>query len=544
MNNSKRIILETIKQRLLSEGLSDVLYHFTSLSNGFKICQTDTIYLQSAYSKDSDNYDNKRKFYLSCTRLFNGNFGYSSKFSQGGVRIKLDGNKLKQRFKGKSINYWNGLMDKYYYYQHFPKNNDELNDSIRYDLARFLKNHPNANENDIRNFITHNFNQSAQKHVDNESEDRLLSYEPYIPNIHEYILSIDVLIPNLMKDEALKKMAASFAFKTPLHNYIKIFDSAEEFNRLNGKPINTDDLGWFDDYYNPDERYGSNLKTKTALKAIIMFIAYADHNFDGKKFGSKVSEILHKYDLTHYSKEIGKIANEKLHYYSLQQIFEELDSVRRDLSDYPNQDNSKVLKLLTDYLLSIGAKNFREGYRIKEQMINDYYGKGEDAFNRIDCDAKIKFLIINNCLIVNPSQEKFVDFAQYVLKRNVEDLKYMADNLSYNIVDSSSSSSNGYTYNQNKTKNANSMFQYLYKLFRKGTIEDVLTTLSKIDNEEHYLLDDLGLNIKYKVMDYWEATRYSTLNVYKYDTIAKNYDYKKAAKIRDEEIESAFPKKK
>ena len=72
-------------------------------------------------------------------------------------------------------------------------NDDELNNLISYNLARFKREHPNASENDIRKFIAYNFNQSAQKHSENESEDRILSYEPYIANAHEYILSILVL---------------------------------------------------------------------------------------------------------------------------------------------------------------------------------------------------------------------------------------------------------------------------------------------------------------------------------------------------------------
>ena len=545
MFDIKNIINETVRSVLLNEGLSDVLYHFTSISNGYSICKEDTIYLQSAYAKESDNYDRKRKFYLSCTRLFNSSFGYASKFSNGGVRIKLDGRKLSQNFKGKAINYWNGLNDKFYYYKHLPKNHEEFEKSIEWHLNRFKKEHPEATENDIQHFINHNFNTYAQKHIDNETEDRILSYEPSITNAHEYILSVDVLIPDLKTNEKSKKTAYSFLYNTQLRKLVRIFDSVEEFNSLKGKCYtlrNVDEFmgdEFFDKYYETNEGHSVET-TKDALKYVLLFISFANHDFDGKKFGQMVSKLLQKYELTRYSNEIGNIAGKvKTWDYNLRNIGEHLNSLRRELSDRPNRDNSNILKMLTDYLLSIGANSFRDGYQMKNKMADEYYSHGK-VYDRIDTNFKKDFIIINHCLIVDQTKETFADLAKYVLRWSEEDLKYYADSLAYEIANEYSK---GYTYNKEKTKNVNSMFQYLYKLFRKGTIQQVLQTLDKMDSNNG-LYDYIGLNVKHKQMDYWDATRYATLNVYKYENTTPNYDYMKGAKIRNKDVEKVFPLKK
>ena len=545
MFNIKKLINGAVRSVLLNEGLSDVLYHFTSISNGYSICKEDTIYFQSAYAKESDNYDRKRKFYLSCTRLFNSSFGYASKFSRGGVRIKLDGRKLAQKYKGKAINYWNGLNDKYSYYKHLPKNHEEFEQNIRYYVNRFKEDHPEATEKDIQHFINHNFNTTAQKHIDNETEDRILSYEPSITNAHEYILSVDVLIPDLKTNEKSKKTAYSFLYNTQLRKLVRIFDSVDEFNNLNGKCYtlrNVDEFmngEFFDRYYENNEEH-SRYTTKDALKYVLLFMSYANHDFDGKNFGGMASKLLQKYNLTHYSNEIGKIVGTvKTWDYTLRNIGEHLNNLRRDLSDKPNRDNSNILKMLTDYLLSIGANSFREGYQIKDKMADEYYSHGR-VTDRINTDVKKDFIIINNCLIVDPTKETFADLAKYVLRWDDEGLRYNADSLAYEIA---SEYSEGYTYNKEKTKNFNSMFQYIYKLFRKGTIQQVLQTLDKMDSN-NALYDYIGLNVKHKQMDYWDATRYATLNVYKYENTTPNYDYMKGAKIRDKDVEKVFPLKK
>jgi len=540
MFDIRQIIYESVKRALLKEGLSKVLYHFTGIRGGFNICKEDTIYLQSAYAKESDNYDKKRKFYLSCTRLFSSQFGYSRKFSMGGVRIKLDGDKLAQRFKGKSVNYWKGLNDKYYYYEKMPKNKEEFKANIRWYVEQFKKKHPDATEDDVQHYIDYNFNRTAQEHIDNESEDRILSYEPSIENAHEYILSVDVLLPNLMDDEESQRIAYSFKANTPLGHLVRIFDSVKEFNNLKGQPIDIYDIikdkTLEKDFSGRDYRSAHHV-TKDGLKKVILFIAYANHDFDGKKFGPQVSRLLQKYNLTQFTKDIGNIQKETTGWTSFETHARNLDAIRRELSDTPNRDNSNILMLLTDYLQSIGANSFREGYLIKKKMVDEYYGHTGNIYDRIDTNVKKEFYIVGYCIIPDPSKTLFADICKYIYRWDDDTIKYTADTLSWEIMNDY----RDYTYNKEKTKNNNSMFQYIYKLFRKGTLTQVLDVLHKIGVSDE-TLNELGFMIEKEQLDFWDACRHDTLNVRKLEATNDNIDYMKKCRLRDKELESVFPK--
>ena len=535
-NFISELIYETVRQTmhssLLNEGVSDILYHFTSLYNGYGICKEDTIYLQSAFSKDADNYDRKRKYYLSCTRMFGTQFGYARKFSNGGVRIKLDGNKLSQNLKGKPINYWNGMNDKYTYYKNLPKNEKELNNNIAWEIERFKKNNPNASQQDIQHFIEHNFNKSAQGHVDNETEDRLFSYQPAITNAHEYILSIDVLLPNVREDKQQQQMAWSF-MRTPLSKLVNIFDSTEQFNSLKGQKIDVSDIEYSHDSYSDEKSTKSSIN---ALDAVIQFIAFANPDFEGKNFGQQTAKLLQQYGLTNFSKQIGNIYNNSKRIYNIRQAAENLDHVRRELSDKPNLNNSRILKMMTDYFLQIGANTFREAYQIKSKMSDNYYDTTK-VYDRIDTNAKKDFLVINNTIIPDTSKTLFHDILIYSLYDNEDDIKSLADAIAYDVTEDYDGN---YTHN---SKNYNSMFQFIYKLFRKGTVQQTLQTLYKIGVNNEYL-NNYGLTIQNKSLDYWEASKYDTINTIKNKANMQNYDFNKLTKQNDKEIEQYFPQLK
>lgn len=55
IREKKKIIIPESKLALLSEALSDEVFHYTSLNTGLKIANTDTIYLQSALGGSADN---------------------------------------------------------------------------------------------------------------------------------------------------------------------------------------------------------------------------------------------------------------------------------------------------------------------------------------------------------------------------------------------------------------------------------------------------------------------------------------------------------
>ena len=514
---------------IINEGLSDTLYHFTSLQAGFSIAKDDIIYLQSAFSKDSDNYDKKRKFYLSCTRIYSSQFGYSKRFSGEGVRITLDGRKLSERFKGKAINYWNGLNDKYSYYKSARQGDDDiLND---YPVRDFKEKNPNASEEELRNFIKHNYNKGAQSHIDNESEDRLVSYEPYIMNAHEYIKSFDVLIQDIGEDKSKRDMAYGFMI-TKLGNKIHIFDSLEQFNNLNGKDINAKVMSEYysSTPYNGDRRM-SVIRTDT-LVDVVSFIAYSNPEYEGKNFGQSVARLLQKYSLYDYKSLIPKI-DDRVRRSHLMDIAGSLDSKRRDLSDNPNSFNSKVLKMLTDYILSIGANSFREACRKKNDAIEYKYAK---IYDRIDTQYQRNFLIINNVIVADPSKTLFKD----TMRLDDEGIRNLADTMSYDIFDDIAYSGDESRYSTT-SKNHNSLFQYMYKMFRSGTVSQVLEMFRKLGCGED-VMEYNNIEIRQKSMNYWKASDYYTPKQFRYMTDNKNYDWKKASKIRDEELETYFPK--
>ena len=84
---------------MLSESISSVVYHFTSLQALYRILMTQKFYLKTGVFKDSYEHtlsDGKRMYYFSTTRNKNANEGYSNGYkSEGSVRITLDGEKCK-----------------------------------------------------------------------------------------------------------------------------------------------------------------------------------------------------------------------------------------------------------------------------------------------------------------------------------------------------------------------------------------------------------------------------------------------------------------
>lgn len=143
---------------IINEALSDILYHYTGISALKNILETDKFYGKLGYFFDRElKLSKKRIFYFSTTRSKS---EISSDFSFLPVRIKLDGRKLSQRYKGAAIDYFGNPQG------------------------------PSTKS-------------PKPKHPP-EFEDRIMLDEPYIENASKYILSINIRYDDVLKDAAIE----------------------------------------------------------------------------------------------------------------------------------------------------------------------------------------------------------------------------------------------------------------------------------------------------------------------------------------------------
>ena len=258
------------------------------------------------------------------------------------------------------------------------------------------------------------------------------------------------------------------------------------------------------------------------------FIAYANKDFDANFFKA-AKELLAKYELSDYDRHIAQFKKDMERLWSIEYITEQLNACRRDLSDQPTREGHKVLKMLTDYLLSIGANSFRQGYQIKKEIANDYFEEKHKGYTtpKIDTLKRLPILvsISTHVIILNPQNDLFKDILAWDDERCNYEAQYIAENeIAYDY-------DNTYHYT---SKNITSLYHYLSKLFRKASFYEVIQTLYKIGFTREKLKETLNIDFETKDLDYYDAIRYHTPSSYKID------DYRQQYKIREKEIENYF----
>lgn len=100
-----------MKIHQLSEGLSPVLFHFTSLFGAGKIAAEDRFRLSATFSNPSEEQTGAggKHFFLSVTRSRIGGYTLRSSYNKNVVLV-LDGKKLSHRFSGGPVQYWSRSM--------------------------------------------------------------------------------------------------------------------------------------------------------------------------------------------------------------------------------------------------------------------------------------------------------------------------------------------------------------------------------------------------------------------------------------------------
>jgi hypothetical protein len=87
----------------ISAGISNIVYHYTSLRNAGAILRDDKFNLTFATGSDDTHQPKDKYYYLSTTRSRIGNYHVGSYI---GVLFKLNGRKLQDNYIGNPVDYW------------------------------------------------------------------------------------------------------------------------------------------------------------------------------------------------------------------------------------------------------------------------------------------------------------------------------------------------------------------------------------------------------------------------------------------------------
>lgn len=164
----KNLIKQLLRENLVTEGISDITYHFNHINKTNQILKSNKINLAAAFGTATDKEANKGKlFFLSTTSSRSSNVGYAASLGKKNlVRITLNSRLLNQNYKATRIDYWNRPKD--------PK-------------------HPMYNPYDEprtgKDFYRHVSRQD-------ELEDRFISNKDEIKPANKYIISIEILNGN------------------------------------------------------------------------------------------------------------------------------------------------------------------------------------------------------------------------------------------------------------------------------------------------------------------------------------------------------------
>lgn len=463
--NVKSIYLtENQLKILLKERMSNIVYHFTSISNVLRMAEENKIYLQSALEGFSNTSKTNKLFYLSTTRTKYQSFGYSRKFTNNSARIELDGDALNYVMKGQPYNYFNGSL---------------FDNGKQYYLAD-----------------TNGLTKDKQEHVRDEAEDRLFSDKSYIPNARNVIRRIDIIITDISDKENPNYLNVYNLLMSHFSQITYVYDNLNDFNKQSDNTINKKFTEDYEKYgygtYNRDS-YTFDFSTVQAVLALIFFNETNNLKEDAAKLLKQygLEELLHK----------GILKNiEQYHDYPYSgDIYRLIEKVSYGLSSFsrkPNNIKSKVLQMLSDYFKKHKLRNYKDlvkykitnsnrmqnvSYLIKQGLIDDT--KSIDAYTIRNYETWNEILI--------------TDFSLIRVKDVNDDLETVAELFI------------SYTEENMKSDTYSSYERYIKRIINSNpTLQTLIDMLYKLGYQDNYI-DILG-----NVLN--TSLRQRSINVYSY----------------------------
>lgn len=366
------LVMESLGKILMNEALSSKVYHFTSIKQAFDIMRSNEMFCQSSIAGSADDFSDKYKFYISFTRSRSPQegFGYGRSRGMSTARIELDGEKLRNNFRGKAINYWNSdsLTNKHSYmrdatttvgYKYVPydgKVEGEIPNN-----SEFVLKFPNENSPMYVNVNGKIYKKeraipsSIQHHQENEIEDRLFTNKPFIDNIMDYVVRIDLLVNKESEQDDIKYAKRMSIHKKVVFVYDNIGDfSYQTDNTINDWLLSNDSIS-----ENPrlDMRsggfYGIRLLTK-----FLEIMTIDDVGLD-KKF-KHAGRILDDNNLGKYKRSVIKSWDRWGT--NIADAIDTMMLAAHNTSKEPTKEGQLILAFITRTMRKLGYKSFRDMY--------------------------------------------------------------------------------------------------------------------------------------------------------------------------------------
>ena len=330
MINLKHIIKEEI-ENILSEGISDIVYHFTHITNLINILKTDKFITGTNLGSPADAKIDKGRAFFFSTQRSRGKSGYGR--SGGNVCIVLDGRKLSQIYKGFPVDYWG-----------WSKKKSDWDTDSEYMTAL----------------------QST------EMEDRIVTDDPYIDNARRYIIEIHIMIDWAVKENDIEDMN-KLAGDIPVYYYT----DEEAYKLINKKKsvLPKDlELKRDDDPYERSSYFMTHLMTLAPLMML-----------DGRN-EDEIYNLMNDYlkeegKLDLFDKYKGKLRGEISDLYRYMYYIEwdnythggKYNSITADIHNNrsnPDIRYRKLLKILVNDMRVLGVKNIKD-YMAKKFKVGE-----------------------------------------------------------------------------------------------------------------------------------------------------------------------------
>lgn len=393
------LVMESLEKILMNEAISSKVYHFTSIKQAFGIMKSNEMFCQSSMAGSADDFSDKYKFYISFSRSRSPQegFGYGRSRGMSTARIELDGEKLRNNFHGKAINYWNSdaLTNKHSYmrdaatkvgYKYVPyggKTNGKVPKN-----SSFILNFPNDSSPTYVNVDGKIYKKERaipsdiQHHQENEIEDRLFTNKPTIPNIMDYVARIDILVDKGSEQDDIKYAKRMSIYK----KVVFVYDNIKDFAYQTDNTINEWLLGNDSITENPrmDIRNGGFYGTRLLTK-FLELLTIDDVGLDVKF--KHAARMLDDNNLGKYKRSVIKSWNRWGT--NIEDAIQTMMADAHNTSKEPTREGQEILGFITNTMRKLGYKSFNDMYK-KLTSKNDVNVRNFD----IDTNSKKNFTIL------------------------------------------------------------------------------------------------------------------------------------------------------